>query len=109
MQIDSSGSVASLIQGTQEAGKPQQVQTANANTQQAITKTEQGDTVTLTDSAAHMQRLEQAIATQPVVNSHRVEQVQQVINDGSLKIDPSQLADRMLSFESALNNARSGA
>lgn len=107
MQIDSSGSVASLIQGTKEGGKPQQAQTAN--TQQTLTKTEQGDTVTLTDSAAHMQRLEQAIATQPVVNSHRVEQVQQVINDGSLKIDPSQLADRMLSFESALNNARSGA
>lgn len=108
MQIDSSGSVASLIQGAKEGGKPQQ-QTAGGNTQHTTTTTGKSDMVTLTDAAAQLHRLEQAIASHPVVNTQRVEQVQQVVSDGGFKTDPAQLATKILSFESALNSARGGA
>jgi negative regulator of flagellin synthesis FlgM len=106
MHIDGSGSITSLIQGAKEGGKPQE--TVNNGPQQQVTKTGQSDMVTLTDTAAQMQRLEHAIAASPIVNSHRVEEVQQAVNDGQMDIDPAQLADRMLSFEGALNGARRG-
>lgn len=109
MQIDSSSPAASLIQGVKEGGKAQQPEPVNNQNQQASVKTEQSDMVTLTDTAAYIQRIEQAMITQPVVNSQRVEQLQQVVNDGGLKSDPTHLASRILSFENALNNARTGA
>lgn len=109
MQIDSSSPAASLIQGVKEGGKAQPPETVNNQNQQASVTTGQSDMVTLTDAAAHMQRIEQAITAQPVVNSQRVEQLQQAVNDGGLKRDPAHLASRMLNFENALNNARSGA
>lgn len=106
MHIDGSGSITSLIQGAKEGGKTQQ--TVDNNPQPQITKTGQTDMVTLTDAAAHMQRLEQAIASSPIVDNHRIEQAQQAVNDGHMDIDPAQLADKILNFEGALNSARSG-
>jgi negative regulator of flagellin synthesis FlgM len=109
MQIDSSGSVASMIQAAKEGVKSQPPETVTGSSAPTITTTGPSDQVTLTETAAHMQRLEHVIAAQPVVNSQRVAQLQQVINDGGPKIDTSQLAAKILSFESALNSARSGA
>lgn len=100
MKIDSSSTIASLVQG----GKSQPVTKADSHSASAG----QSDSLSLTDAAASLQGLERAIAAHPVVNDHRVEQIQQVVSSGGPKIDPSHLATKILNFETALNNARSG-
>ncbi len=58
--------------------------------------------VSLTDTAAKLQRLEAQIANQPVVDTQRVESVKKAIADGSFKIDSTRIADKMADFESLL-------
>lgn len=105
MKIDGSGSIGNPIQGTREGGKAQH---SAHGSQTAVSRTESGDMTSITDTAARLQRLEQSIAAQPVVNPQRVEQVQQIVSDGGPKVDPAQLASKILTFENALNSARRG-
>ena len=64
--------------------------------------------VSLTDTAAKLQRLEAQIANQPVVDSQKVESVKKAIADGSFKIDSNRIADKMADFESLLNSKTEG-
>ena len=64
--------------------------------------------VSLTDTAAKLQRLEAQIANQPVVDSQKVESVKKAIADGSFKIDSNRIANKMADFESLLNSKTEG-
>jgi negative regulator of flagellin synthesis FlgM len=70
--------------------------TTNVATSQA------GDTVTLTDSARSLQKIEEAVAKAPVVNASKVAAVKQAISSGTYQIDPSRIANKLLQFESGL-------
>ncbi len=58
--------------------------------------------VSLTDTAARLQRLEAQIASQPVVDTQRVESVKKTIADGSFKVDSNRIAEKMAEFENLL-------
>jgi negative regulator of flagellin synthesis FlgM len=60
------------------------------------------DTVTLTNSARSLQKIEEAVAKTPVVNAAKVASVKQAVNSGSYKIDSGRVADKLLQFESGL-------
>jgi negative regulator of flagellin synthesis FlgM len=60
------------------------------------------DTVTLTNSARSLQKIEEAVAKTPVVNAAKVASVKQAVNSGSYKIDAGRVADKLLQFESGL-------
>lgn len=62
------------------------------------------DTLSLTGAAALMQKLDAAIAATPVVDMARVNRIQQAIENGTYKIDPARVAEKMLEFETALQN-----
>ncbi|MFQ5487187.1 MAG: flagellar biosynthesis anti-sigma factor FlgM [Gammaproteobacteria bacterium] len=62
----------------------------------------QQDKVSLTDTGALLQRLSDRIAEQPAIDSQRVESIRQAIAAGSYEIDPVRVAEKMISFESAL-------
>ena len=70
--------------------------TANTNTSQT------GDTVTLTDSARSLQKIEEAVAKAPVVNASKVATIKQAVNSGSYQVDAGRVADKLLQFESGL-------
>lgn len=110
MKIDNSGSIASLVQNTKEGQSSPKNQSAEQQNQQPTTEqsqqTRQTDTVTFTQAAAQLQLAEQYIKSAPVTDTQRIEQVQSAINKGSYDPDPAQVADKMLSFESALNTVR---
>ncbi len=110
MQIDNSGSISNLVQSTKEGQSSQKNQPAEHKNQQSITEpsqqTRQSDTVTFTQTAAQLQQVEQQIKSTPVTDTQRIEQVQSAINKGRYDPDPAQVADKMLSFESALNTLR---
>ncbi len=61
------------------------------------------DQVTLTGSAKAMQKLSEAVANTPVVNTDKVSSVKQSIQNGTYTIDPGSIADKLLQFESGLS------
>ena len=60
------------------------------------------DTVTLTDSARLMQRLEAAVAQAPRVDQKRIDVIKQQIASGNYKVDASQVATQFAQLESDL-------
>lgn len=111
MQIDSSGSITSLVQSTKEGKSAKNNQVADQQNQQQKSEQSQQsghtDTVTFTPAAAQLQQVEQYIKSAPVTDTQKIEQVQSAIKTDSYDPDPAQVADKMLSFESALNSVRS--
>jgi negative regulator of flagellin synthesis FlgM len=61
-----------------------------------------GDTVTLTDSARSLQKIEEAVAKAPVVDAQKVAAVKQAIVSGTYKIDAGRVAGKLLKFERGL-------
>jgi len=66
-------------------------------------KSGQSDRVSLTDTAARLKELEMGLASQPVVDIQRVQSVQSAINDGSFEVDPDSVAEKMIEFETGLD------
>ena len=60
------------------------------------------DTVSLSDGAVQLGKLETTSINAPVVDTQRVEQVKQAIADGSYQVDPEKIADKLMQFESML-------
>lgn len=61
------------------------------------------DSISLTDTAARLQRLESTISELPVVDSQRVEELRSAIANGEYEVNAGNIADKMLSFEAELN------
>ena len=106
MQVDTSGSISSLLQGTKEGQSATKPSTVEPKTQQQSQQTRQADTVTFTQAAAQLAEVEQHIRSASVTDTQRIEQVQTAIKNGSYKPDPVQVAGKVLNFESALNSIR---
>ena len=108
MQVDTSGSISSLLQGTKEGQSTKTPSTAEpqAQPQQQSQQTTQTDTVTFTQAAAQLAEVEQHIRSASVTDTQRIEQVQTAIKNGSYNPDPVQVAGKVLNFESALNSIR---
>ncbi len=60
------------------------------------------DTVSLSDNAVQLGKLDQSTVSAPVVDTQRVEQVKRAIANGDYAIDPVKIADKMMQFESML-------
>ena len=106
MQVDTSSSIASLLQGTKEGQSAKNSNSVEPQAQQHSQQTRQTDTVTFTQAAAQLAEVEQRIKSASVTDTHKIEQVQAAIKSGSYTTNPIHVADKMLDFESALNNIR---
>jgi negative regulator of flagellin synthesis FlgM len=60
------------------------------------------DHLTLTDSARSLQKIEEAIAKAPVVDTAKVAAVKQALSAGTYQIDAGRVADGLLQFERGL-------
>jgi negative regulator of flagellin synthesis FlgM len=78
--------------------KPQQ----SENSAAGIAASQTGDTVTLTNSARSLQKIEETVAKAPVVNAAKVAAVKQAVNSGTYQIDAGRIADKLLQFERGL-------
>jgi len=87
----------SQINGTRSAPSIEKQETGKPNT---------FDTVSLTDTAANLQKISLAINELPVVDSQRVESIRQAIANGTYEIDPQRTAEKMIGFEAALAATR---
>ncbi len=68
----------------------------------AASPSQAGDTVTLTHSARALQKIEEAVAKAPVVNTEKVAAVRQAIQSGTYQIDAGRVAGKLLQFERGL-------
>lgn len=90
---------------SQRATDGSQVQVARSEptaSQQQTGRPSTMDTVSLTDTAARLRELENSLAKMPVVDSQRVESIQQAIANGSYEMDSGRVAEKMLRFEQDL-------
>jgi negative regulator of flagellin synthesis FlgM len=101
--------IASLITQTSGQGTPVEKQ-GHGNTNSPSgdsTATQTGsDRVSLTGEARQLQELETRLASQPVVDSQRVEAVRSAVENGTFTINPERIAEKMMSLEEALLDAR---
>ena len=79
-----------------QSGSDATVSTAPAAAPQA------SDHVTLTDSARSLQKIEEAIAKAPVVDTAKVATIKQAVSSGTYQIDSGRVADKLLQFERGL-------
>lgn len=106
MAIEISGNASSQLSNATEANQVQKQQTAQ-NTKPIVEPTRsQEDRISVTDTAAQLQALEKIIAKEPAVNLQKVDNVRAAVNSKQFDINPQRVADKMLNFEGALNNAR---
>ena len=68
----------------------------------AASSSSTADQVTLTGSAITLQKLGEAVANAPVVNTQKVATIKTSVQDGTYKIDAGRVADKMLQFENGL-------
>ncbi|MFZ5594223.1 MAG: flagellar biosynthesis anti-sigma factor FlgM [Pseudomonadota bacterium] len=83
-----------------------EIQTARQPTpaQQETGKSSTVDTVSLTDSAERLRKLEKILSNLPVVDIQRVEGIRKAIDNDTYAIDPLRVADKFLRFESTLQS-----
>lgn len=106
MAIDINGlGVGHQVQANNENSQVSVGRTEPTAAQQETGGSETGDTVSLTDTAARLQKLENSLASLPVADTNRVESIKQALNEGTLEMDSKATAEKMLGLETALSNA----
>ena len=88
------------------------LETQNVNTDRTLTESpvaqrstggsSTADTVSITDTANQLTKLETQIAQVPVVDTQRVDETQRLIESNQFDINPERVADKLLSFERQL-------
>jgi len=64
------------------------------------------DKVSLTGEASKLQALERELASKPVVDGQRVDTVRSAVDNGTFEVNPERIAEKMMSLEQALTDAR---
>jgi len=100
MAIEIAGSPASRVQ--ESSGNKQAIQTDKKLQQEGINASPT-DQVTLTKTAAKLQKLEKDLSNIPVVDQDRVASLRKAIASGEYKVDPVKTAEKLVQFESALS------
>ncbi len=76
--------------------------TQQSDASAATASAQTADTVKLTSSARSLQKIEEAVAKAPVVNTSKVAAIKQSIASGTYQIDAGRVADKLLQFENGL-------
>lgn len=101
MSIDINGITPAKVHGSVEDPKLERP-TEQTPVQQESGKSSTADTLSISDSAQQLGKLKEAVASLPVVDTQRVEQMKQAIKNGSYEVDPAKVADKLMQFESIL-------
>lgn len=103
MSIDINGITSSKVPApTDDSKLKQNVEQQSSNTVSGESSTK--DTISLSENAVQLGKIDNSVINAPVVDTQRVEQVKQAISDGSYKIDAEKVADKLMKFESMLTS-----
>ena len=101
MSIEINGIQPSKVSSATDDSQVKQA-VEQTSTQQESGKSTTVDTVSLSDNAVQLGKLDNTAVSTPVVDTQRVEQVKQAIKDGTYEVDPAKVADKLMQFESIL-------
>ena len=104
MAIEISGHNPAQLSNAKAETKGQIGRTDPAVPKQQTGQPSTPDTVTLTDTAAKLHKLEAIIQAAPIVDTARVEDVRQAIRSGHFQINPQRVAEKLANFEKALGH-----
>ncbi len=65
-------------------------------------KSSASDTVTLSEMAQQLQKVEKLLATQPVVDTQRTESIRNALRHGEYEFDAQRVAEKFSEFEAKL-------
>ena len=102
MAIEISGQYPAQLSNAKTETKGQVGRTDPALPKKQTGQPSTPDTVTLTDTAKQLHKLEAAIADTPIVDMARVEGVKRTIHNGQFQINLPRVAEKMLRFENML-------
>jgi negative regulator of flagellin synthesis FlgM len=108
MEIDNNR-IAPVVTHTGGQGAPvdgQRTGGSGAPAAQSGYANSSSDQLSLTGSARQLQGLENQIASAPVVDTKKVEAVRSAVENGTFTVHPERIAERLLSLEQALTDAR---
>ncbi len=71
----------------------------DSHAQQQTGKSSTSDTISLSEVAVRLGKLENTMANLPVVDTQRIEKIKQAIDNGSYEVDPARVADKLMQFE----------
>ncbi len=103
MSIDINGLSTPKVQAPTDDSQLKQ----SAEKQQTTTETgtsSTADTVSLSNNALQLGKLDNVSIAAPVVDTKRVEQIKQAIESGSYEVNSKQVADKLMQFESILKS-----
>jgi len=108
MEIENSRIAPATVSGSDQGARVGKQEQGNGNTASENSRTAGAatDRVSLTGEAQRLRQLETEIAAQPVVDSHRVNAVRNAIENGTFVVNPERIAEKMLSLEQAITDAR---
>ncbi len=67
-------------------------------------KSSTSDTVSLSDNAVQIGKINSTVESAPVVDAKRVEEVKAAINNGTYEVDAAKVADKLMQFENILKS-----
>lgn len=108
MPIEINRNIVVNLNATREGAKTPAAQLHSRTPKDPTPGSSTSDTVSLTDMAAKLHRLQKTIAAMPVVDSQHVERIQKALNHGTFQINPAQVATKLMDFETSLNGVRAG-
>lgn len=98
--INNLGSVSTLITPHTQSTSPVASQPGEQLT--TAVPTPSSDTLNITSSARLLQDLESRARELPVVDTERVDQVRQALDNGSQTVNPDRITQKLLQYESYL-------
>ncbi|HLA75626.1 MAG TPA: flagellar biosynthesis anti-sigma factor FlgM [Gammaproteobacteria bacterium] len=104
MPVEIKGLPVTVLKNPKEGPQVQQPgRNQPSAAQEETAKPASSDTVSLTDTPARLRELQHSLASQPVVDSKRVETVKAVVANGNYHVDSARVADKLVRFERELS------
>jgi negative regulator of flagellin synthesis FlgM len=97
------GGLPPPVRAAETAGNAAAQARAGGDRSQPVGAAPAADSLRLTGEAAGLQALQRELSGPPEVDLEKVNQVRAALADGSYKVDPQQIAERMLALESELS------
>ena len=99
MAIEINGLPQSQSQSTSEKGQVDVARNEPSQPKQETGGSSATDTISLTETATSLQKLQSTLADLPVVDGDRVESIRQAVASGEYEVNPEAVADKLISFE----------
>lgn len=102
MPIQPTGLSSTELHSTSESTQTNGARSEPTNLQKETGNKAASETVTLTETAKNLHQLEKSVIAQPTIDTQRIENVKQAIEQGNYDFNPIRTAEKFLQFESQL-------